>query len=183
MASMTFEDAPPVELDTVPAMEDVEFPCQYTIGGAICGREAGPYAGRGQKPKYCTDHKKNKSAPRGAGNRKTSNDALAAQASAVLEQINGIIAIGLMAVGLHETASAMAAGNEAFRETAFEALRTDAELCKLISKGGIKSGKMALGMAYASYGTQVVPVAYAEIKARREERRVRMEAMETDAGN
>jgi hypothetical protein len=94
--------------------------------------------------------------------------------------LNGVIAIGLMAVGLQRTASAMAGGNEAFRETAFEALRTDPDLCKLISKGGVKSGKVALGLAYASYGTQVVPVAYAEIKEKREERRVRMEAMQED---
>lgn len=176
MTAPVFEDAAPIELDTIPPMDDVEFPCQFNIGGGICGREAGPYAGRGQKPKYCVDHKKNKgSTARGVGNRKTSNDALAAQASAVLEQLNGVIAIAAMAMGFNQTASAIANGNEAFRETAFEALRTDPELCKLISKGGVKSGKVALGIAYASFGTQVVPVAVGEFKQKREERRVKME--------
>lgn len=168
-AALTFEDVTaPIESDSVPPLEDVEYPCQ------VCGREAGPYAGRGQKPKYCDEHKKNKRSSTSAG-RKTTNDALAAQAATVLEQLNGVIAVGLMVLGLNMTASTMAANNEAFKENAFEALKTDPDLCKLICKGGVKSGKLALGIAYASYGTQVVPVAIAEVKAKREERRVRME--------
>jgi hypothetical protein len=173
MTAMTFEDAAPVELDSVPPMDDVEYPCE------VCGRESGPYSGRGRRPTKCREHKRQTRSTSGAS-RRTTNDALAAQASAVLEQLNGVFAIGLMVVGFNMTASALAANNDAFKENAFEALKTDPDLCKLICKGGVKSGKVALGIAYASLGTQVVPVAVQEFKAKREERRVRMEAMEAE---
>jgi hypothetical protein len=168
-----FEDASPIELDTIPPVEDVEYPCRN------CGREAGPYSGRGRKPTLCPDCKPSTRKTSGA-NRRTTNDALAAQASAVLEQLNGVLAIGAMALGFNMTASAIAGNNEAFKENAFEALKTDPDLCKLICKGGVKSGKVALGIAYASFGTQVVPVAVSEYKMKREERRMRMEAMEDE---
>jgi hypothetical protein len=169
-----FEDASPIELDTIPLVEDVEYPCE------VCGREAGPYSGHGRKPKKCSIHKRSSAGTRSSAGRKTTNDALAAQASAVLEQLNGVLAIGAMALGFNMTASAIAGNNEAFRENAFEALKTDPDLCKLICKGGVKSGKVALGIAYASFGTQVVPVAMGEFRMKREERRVKMEAMEAE---
>lgn len=173
MTTMTFEDAAPIEMDSIPPVDDVEFPCE------VCGREAGPYSGRGPKPKKCADHKR-PTTTRSNATRRTTNDALAAQAATVLEQLNQMIAVGAMVVGLNGTASAIARNNDAFKENAFEALKTDPELCKFICKGGVKSGKLALGIAYASFGSQIVPVAIEEIKVKREERRVRMEAMESE---
>ncbi len=172
MTAPVFEDAAPIELDSVPPMDDIEYPCE------VCGREAGPYGGKGPKPKKCPDHKRQ---TRSTGStRKTNNDALAAQASAVLEQLNGVVAVMAMAVGFNMTASAIAANNDAFRENAYEALKTDPDLCKLICKGGVKSGKLALGLAYGAFGTQVVPVAMTEFKQKKEERRIKMEMMEND---
>lgn len=171
MTAPVFEDATPIELDTVPTLDDVEYPCKK------CGREAGPYGGRGPKPSLCADCKPTRGGTRSGANRRTQNDALAAQAATVLEQLNQMIAVGAMVIGLNATASAIAHNNGAFKENAFEALKTDPELCKFICKGGVKSGKLALGIAYASFGTQVVPVAIAEIKVKREERRVKMEEM------
>lgn len=169
MTMMDFLDADIPE-DTVPLTTDVEYPCE------ACGKEAGPYSGRGRKPRFCVDHKKNKN----ASVRKVTGNAgnLAAQATEVLSQLNGIIAIGLMAVGMNQTASAIAAGNDTFAERAHAALLTDTDLCRLILKGGVKSAKISLGIAYAGLGVGVVPVAVNEIREKREEAELRKQAAE-----
>lgn len=168
MTTMDFLDAeiPP---DTVPSdLTDVEFPCE------VCGNEAGPYGGRGPKPKRCDDHRKNKG--KSSVRKVTGNAAnLAAQATEVLQQLNGIIAIGSMALGLNSTAAAIAAGNETFAERAHAALLTDPALCQLILKGGVKSAKISLGIAYAGLGVQVIPTAIREVQEKREEARLRAE--------
>jgi hypothetical protein len=150
-------------MDTVPETFDrlIEYPC------TVCGQEAGPYVGRGPKPKLCTEHKaqpKTKAAP----GKVTGKDAsLAAQATQVLVQLNGMVAIGMMAVGLHRTASAFAGANDGFEAQAYAALTTDPDLCRLILKGGVKSAKISLGMAYVGLGMAAVPVAVEEIREKK----------------
>jgi len=169
--TLTFEDALP-DMDTVPDLEDVEYPCR------VCGRESGPYSGRGRKPVLCLDHKSTtrgkKSTPKVTGSAAN----LAAQATGVLTQLNGMIAIGLMAVGLNGTASAIAAANGTFEEQAHAALLTDPDLCKLILRGGVKSAKVALGLAYVGMGVSVVPVATMEVRAIKEQRAANRESGE-----
>lgn len=168
---MDFVDAdiPP---DTVPSdLTDVEYPCD------ICGKEAGPYSGRGPHPKRCDTHKKG---GRKSSVRKVTGSTAnrAAQATEVLVQLNGILAIGAMALGLNGTAASIAAGNDTFAERAHAALLTDNSLCDLILKGGVKSAKISLGIAYAGLGVQVVPTAIREIQEKRAEAlRLREETM------
>lgn len=151
--------------DSVPQTDDVEYPCD------VCGKEAGPYAGKGRKPTKCSEHKKGRSQAK-TGGKVTGNAAsLAAQAATVLEQLNGIMAVGLMAVGFNSTASAIAAANDGFKEQAYQALTTDADLCRLILKSGVKSGKVSLALAYASMSMQVVPVAVMEYRVKQEAKR------------
>jgi hypothetical protein len=158
-------DAP----DSIPPTLEVEYPCE------VCGNEAGPYGGRGRKPKRCAVHKKGST---GQSRKVTGNVAsMAAQATAVLEQLNGIITIGLMAVGYTDTARAIAGENDAFAQKAHQALLTDPELCRMILKGGVKSGKIALGIAYGSMLMTVAPTAVVEYKEKKEEReRARLES-------
>lgn len=162
----TYPDAvqfEPVELDTVPDMEDVEYPCE------VCGREAGPYGGRGRHPKRCPLHKKTQSATKRPT--VTGKDAnLAAQATGVLVQLNGMIALGLMALGMNNTASAIASANDTFEQSANQALLTDPDLCRLILKGGVKSAKISLGLAYGGMLFSVAPTAVAEVKVMKEAR-------------
>lgn len=161
--------------DSSPATSDVEFPCR------VCNKEAGPYSGRGRKPTLCPEHKAAKGTPRQS--RVTGAPAsLAAQAAGVLEQLNGIIAVGCMAFGMNETAHAIASGNEQFKEQAYAALVTDQELCKLILKGGVKSAKISLGLAYASFAMGVGPVAVNELRAKKEARIAAREGLESDTG-
>lgn len=150
-------------MDTSPETFDrlVEYPC------SVCGAESGPYVGRGPKPKLCPEHK---SAPKAkaAPGRVTGKDAsVAAQATQVLIQLNGMVAIGMMAMGLHRTASAFAGANDNFEAQAYAALTTDPDLCRLILKGGVKSAKISLGMAYVGLGMAAVPVAVEEIREKK----------------
>lgn len=169
---MEFSIAAPIddiEPDTVPDLSDVEYPCE------VCGKEAGPYGGRGRKPKRCSDHKKQ---TRSSGNQpkvtgSTAN--IAAQATQVLVQLNGMLALGSLALGLHKTAGAIAEANPAFETAAYNALLTDPELCKFLLKSGAISGKAMLVAAYGGMGLSVAPTAVMEVKEKREARRVRME--------
>lgn len=168
-----FEIATPIDdedisTDSIPPLSDVEYPCQ------VCGKEAGPYGGRGRKPKFCDEHKKAKST--GGARKVTGNAAnLAAQATAVLVQVNGMIALGCMGMSMFKTAHAISEANPTFEEQAYQALLTDPELCKLLLKSGAMSGKLSLGLAYAGMGMAVAPAAITEVQEKREARRVRME--------
>lgn len=162
-------DTIPETLDSVP-----EYPCEN------CGKEAGPYGGRGRKPKFCSDCKPNrKSNPvkvtGAAGN-------LASQAAITLGQLNGILCIGLMTVGMIETAKAIASENDMFEEKARQALLTDPDLCRMILKGGVKSAKISLTMAYVGMGVAVAPTALAELREKKAERDAKREAEMNEAG-
>jgi hypothetical protein len=152
---MDFVDVIPP--DTIPETSDVEYPCK------VCGKEAGPYGGRGRKPVYCTECKKPASKSRAA--KVTGAPAsLASQATAVLVQLNGMMALGMMAMGFNESASALAGANSSFEEQAYMALVTDQDLCKLILKGGVKSAKVSLAIAYGGLAVSVFPTAVNEFK-------------------
>lgn len=163
MTVLDFTDAM-APSDATPELEDVEYPC------VVCGREAGPYSGRGPKPKRCPEHKTSKGTaktPRVAG--KDAN--LAAQATGVLVQLNAMIAMGAAALGLFRTGSAIAESNATFETAAYQALLTDPEFCRMILKGGAKSAKVSLALAYGGMGMVVVPTAMQELKERRDAKR------------
>lgn len=152
--------------DTVPETEGVEYPCQR------CGREAGPYGGRGRKPKFCAECKPKRTssnAPRVTG----TNASLAAQASEVLSQINSMVALGCAAMKLFDTAGAIAGYDDTFKAQAYAALTTDPELCRFILKGGVKSAKITLLMAYGGMAVAVAPHAITEVKYMQAERRAK----------
>jgi hypothetical protein len=170
---MEFSDAD-IPKDTVPDLSDVEYPCR------ICGKEAGPYGGRGPKPKLCPEHKKVTAG--GKSSKVTGAPAtLAAQATGVLVQLNGMLAMGAMAMGMFGTASAISDANGTFEEQAYQALLTDPELCRLLLKGGVKSAKVSLGLAYVGMGVSVVPTAMMELKEKKAERDARKAQEEADA--
>lgn len=157
MIDFTVTDAPELlPQDTVPETADVEYPCKN------CGREAGPYGGRGRKPTVCAEckPKKGNSPAKVTG----TNARLAEQATAVLAQLNMFLTIGLSAVKMFGTAGAIAGYDDTFREQAYAALVTDPELCKYLLRGGVKSAKVALGLAYCGMGVAVAPTAVMEFK-------------------
>ena len=160
--------------DDAPPNADVEYPCK------ICGKEAGPYGGRGRKPVYCPEHKKGN---KGSGNKRalTSNDAKARAAASALVQVHGLVAMGLMVTGFPETASSLSEVTQAgFEERAYEALLTDPALCATILKAGTTSGRMSLLIAYAMLAGAVVPTAWQEVKAKRAPERLEDETGTAD---
>lgn len=148
------EDAPPL-FDNEP-----EFTCQ------MCGI-ALEYGGRGRKPKYCDAHRRRSASTGTRSATAGSNDKLAAMAVDVLCQGNAAITVGLMLVRLNQTASELATRDDAFRAQAYEALKLDPALCKVILKGGASSGKVALMIAYAMMLASVAPTFISEMKERR----------------
>jgi hypothetical protein len=96
--------------------------------------------------------------------------------------LNGIIAIGLMAVGFNDTASAIAGANGLFEQQAMAALTTDPELCRLILKSGTKSAKFSLAFAYAGFGVQVLPTLVNEARDKKAERVAKREAENGETG-
>lgn len=158
--SLVFEE---VEYDSVPDVSEVEYPC------TVCGRESGPYGGRGRKPTKCDDHKGQGQGGKTTGGSKArpANDALARQATEALCQINGLLALGAVILTFTETAGAMAASEDDFRERTYAALLTDKPLCLQILKAGTSSAKIALVISYAFWGVSVLPVAINEGRAKK----------------
>lgn len=168
--SLTFTDVDvptdtPQE-DTLPSgLSDVEYPCE------VCNKEAGPYGGRGRKPKRCEDHKKPSTtrAPKVTGTAAS----LAAQATESLWQMNGFAAIGCMFVQMNDTAGTILSKEETFRNQVYSALLTDQDLCRSILRGGVKGAKVGLALAYLGFLASVAPVAVAEFRELAEERKAR----------
>jgi hypothetical protein len=160
------------KLDVIPEVSDIEYPC------VICGKEAGPYSGRGRHPKKCTEHRTTQV---NKGTRVTGTNAtLASQATEALCQINGFLTIGAMFAGMPATAGAITAAEDGFREQTYNALLTDPDLCRSILKAGVKSGKIALLISYLMLGAAVMPIAVLEFKAKQQERAERKAANEAE---
>ncbi len=163
--SIDFELDVNLPSDEAPAdVITVEYPCK------TCGKEAGPYGGRGRKPQFCTDHKKQTTATNPSVRTSARNQALAAQAADTLCQLNALIGTGILVVGYRDTASVVAASNDTFREQAYQALLSDAELCRMILRGGAMGAKAALIMAYGMLGATVASAAVVEYRDKKEER-------------
>jgi len=147
------------ENDVIPETDTVEYPC------VICGREAGPYRGRGRKPTHCPDHKKTQSK---IGRKSPKNDALAAQAADALVQVNRMAAFGATVIGYEDTGDALRSAQDEFRNAAHAALVTDEELCRAILRGGALSARLSLVLTYGMMLTVVGPVAVHEHRTRRD---------------
>lgn len=156
-------DLPPDESPNLTGSPDAQ-PEMDSLACQVCGKGL-TYAGRGRKPKFCDEHKSNKS---GTGTTRkssvTGNERLANQATEALVQLNRMTGLGLRLIGMPHTGEMIAFCEEGFREQAYAALLTDPALCKqLLSVGGF-SGKTALIIAYGMMGAQMAPVANHEIR-------------------
>jgi hypothetical protein len=93
---------------------------------------------------------------------------LAERAADVLMQYQNWVRVGIKFLDLTLTIEAMDEARDELRQRTMEALVLDPELSRLILRGGAKSGKSALALAFLSYVGSVAPVAYVEIRLRRE---------------
>lgn len=162
MTDIVFDDVDITDSGfTHPPMDAVEYPCTE------CGREAGPYSGRGRKPTKCPEHKGTKSVSGSKPKTTGKNAQLAGQAADTLAQYNDLIAFVATISTWSETGDAISNANPTFREKAYAALLTDPELAANIVRTGGISGKAALLIAYAMLATAVVPVGFMEARAKK----------------
>ena len=106
----------------------------------------------------------------GSGSAMPASPKQATAAAAILARMNGILGMGLMALGMPMTATQLATANAEFESMAAGALSTDPALCRKILSAGASSGKAQLAVAYAMLGAAVAPTAALEIKTARERR-------------
>jgi len=135
-----------------------------------CGlRPKAPYGGRGPRTRLCVECKPGRATATRMGGK---NAALAAQATQALMQLNNFATLGLMMAQLGKTARKWSTEieEESFRQSLYDALLLDPELCRWICRGGVKSGKIALLICYGMLFASVAPTAIAEVKERREEK-------------
>lgn len=157
-------------IDATPATDqdvETEYSCKH------CGH-ALTYGGAGRKPSACTDRNggdpaciESRKGTRSTTKRAPSNDKLAQQATDVLIGMNEFIGTGAFFVGFTGTASAIAKHNEDFGIRAYNALIMDPALCKMILRGGMNSGRLALVLAYGMFAAKVAPVAAQEYREMR----------------
>jgi hypothetical protein len=130
-----------------------------------------PYAGKGPRRKYCDAHKRRSAGVQYSSTADSSSsskkDKLAVQAAGVLRSTNTYVVLGLMMVGLSESAVALSASQDAFEFQAIAALEQDPALCRTILKSGKLGAKLSLVVAYGAMGASVVPVAMSEYAQRR----------------
>jgi hypothetical protein len=171
MTTVTFADEPATAAipdspaDIIPEVSDVEYPCQ------VCGKEAGPYGGRGRKPTRCSEHKKSGSstgvrAPRITGN----NAALAAQATEAICSLDGMAALGARIIGFTNTAEVIEEADEVFRLRVHAALLNSPDTARKILRYGSKAGDSALFIAIGLHLATVLPVFMGEAKTKKAER-------------
>ena len=161
--------------DAMPDLSgEIEFPCSG------CGT-ALEYGGRGRKPKWCAECKPRRNGGTARAIPSGSNDKMAATALDILCQGNAALSMGAMLIRLNRTASKIGACEDGFRIQAYEALKTDPSLCKLILKGGATSGKMMLVLAYGMLGAAVAPIAIEEFKERQAEKQTENDVAENVA--
>lgn len=164
--SITMERVPLTEdddptPDMIPPSSDVEYPCH------TCGQEAGPYGGRGPKPKYCELHKRGKkTAPKA----RTSNTGMATDATEIIAQARGMLMLGVLLAGFTGTASGMAEREQRFRDSIYNALLTDPKLCQSILRMGSKTGHLAFYTAIGMDLAAIAPMAYMEYKLKMAQR-------------
>lgn len=161
----TFVDetvVPDSPADIIPEVSDVEYPCE------VCGKEAGPYGGRGRKPKRCEDHKKNRSVPTASAPRVGgANLKLAEQATEVLCSIDGLLILGATIVGFSDTAKTIADADEVFRTRVLSALVNSPDTARKIIRYGSKAGDSALFFAIGLHIATIAPVFLSEAKEKK----------------
>lgn len=167
MTAVAFSDEPTIDVptDAIPDLVDgPEYPCE------VCGKEAGPYGGRGRKPKRCIEHKRTSSSGTRAPRLTGTNATLAAQATEALCSIDGMLALGARIVGFTDTAAVIEENDETFRMRVHAALLNSPDMCRRILKVGSKAGDSALIIAIALHAATIAPVFLNEAKEKKAER-------------
>lgn len=164
---------------TIPGYENPTDEIPDFPGIDLCktchARPVKQYGGRGPRPTKCEECTGKPSSTGTSTRVKGKNAALAAQATTALMQLNNFVALGLLLAQLHQTSAKFReeVSKDAFEDQIYNALLLDPELCEWICRGGVKSGKIALTIAYGMIGASVFPTALMELREKKADREAR----------
>lgn len=154
----------------IPDMTIIEsdaHPGEDTITCTVCHAPL-EYSGRGRRPTKCAEHKTKNTAAANSSKRSVKNTALAEQAAQALCNANSMLAMGFAVVGMPESAGVITDGHEPFYAVVYDALLADANLCRMILRGGTGMSVVTIIVAYGMLGMKVYPTAKAELTAKRD---------------
>jgi len=139
----------------------------HDIACVTCGKDiAYLYKGKGRKPKYCEDHKPQRSASN-LGTRRTASGAVGT-AVQNLENMYGMAAAALFMFGAKGAASELSNSVPGLSAQNAAYLATDPELVKMINRVGKTGGRAGFFIANAMVLGPVAMSAYMELAAARE---------------
>jgi hypothetical protein len=164
-----------VPADVGPVFPDlnVDYPCQHILpNGERCNKEAGPYGGRGRKPRFCSEHKPTRGTA-SVGRRAGANAVQAQAALDALVNMHTMGAMGLAVVGMSNTANAVFGTEEGFRAQMLPQLQANPKRCAQILRAGAGASEAGFFAAYAMFAAAVIPVAKQELDVKRSEARER----------
>lgn len=156
--------------DVTPQTSEIEYPCNFRLpNGSDCGKESGPYGGRGRKPVKCLDHRGAKGISTGTRTSRVtgSNAVLAAQATEALCSIDGMLMLGASIMQFTDTAATIAQADEVFRLRVEAALINSPDTSRKILRYGSKAGDSALLIAILLHVATIAPVFMREVKEKK----------------
>lgn len=145
------------QTDPVPELSS-EYLCE------VCGK-ALTYGGRGRKPRFCSEHKKN---GRSNTSRRSSakNDLLALQAADGVVNICQLVGIGCYGMKFNETGDAIFDGSDTLKNDLYQALQNNPRRAEQISKALSGSTDIALLIALGKFTGRVGAIAVTEAAER-----------------
>lgn len=162
-------DVPPVTGNVIDPPTSSDPTC------IVCGAPLS-YSGRGRKPRYCSEHKRQTTSN---GPRATRGGGDVDKAMAVLESFYDATSLGLMLVSPAYALPSWQQSLPQLRNTDVLALQSDPELCRAICRMGETSGK---AMFVTAHVMAVIPVALA-LRKDFAERKFEKQRQEADLPN
>lgn len=158
----------PTDEVTADPLQDEKPATAYEYACGTCGKELF-YAGKGRKPKFCDEHKKN--APKsGVSKSRGASTQLAAQATDLIINVTDVLQVAALASGFEDTADAIEDKQAVLRERVYSALLANPTRCRSIIK--LLGGTTDLGLAIAigTFAANIGATAFNEYKAKRRDK-------------
>lgn len=153
------ENVPDVS-DEVPPTVEEDTCTERNVKGVRCLKEPGHEGRHRYKPRADgTSPGKSRSGGTNAN--------LATQAADTVMQLKTFVMMGALGFGFMRTAHQMASVADAQHDRIYNALLTDPAMCRMIIRGGVKSGKLAFLVAEGLWIAEIAPVFKQELDERR----------------
>ncbi len=163
--SITFMPAVVPEIVDSELPRDEPPPTTYEYACETCGVEL-HYAGKGRKPRFCPEHKKN--APKTTRTGSGQSAKLASQATDLILSLTDVIQISAIVAGFPETSEAIDEKQGLLREQVYQALLGNPNRSRSIIKMLGATTDLGLAIALGTFTAHVGSTAWNEFKEKRE---------------